>query len=102
MENMRIQGMIDSLPDPIEMYKVTQTIDAALTAIKYGAYGDRTTQRVLIQELAAALNRRKILANDKVEKFWDTAEDYIGYEEGARCTVPKQYFVNKKNFSKLL
>lgn len=52
-------------------------LDAALYAAKT-SLPKGSPRRVFIQDLAAALNRRKILHNNDVEKFWELAEDKIG------------------------
>lgn len=50
-----------------------QVLDATLFSVK-STCKDPTHRSVFIQELAASLNRRRLLKNDDVERFWEAAE----------------------------
>ena len=50
-----------------------QILDATLYAAKT-TLKDETEKRVFVQDLAASLNRRRLLKNDDVESFWKACE----------------------------
>lgn len=50
-----------------------QVLDAALYAVKVTCK-DPTHRSVFVQDFAASLNRRRLLKNDDVERFWEAAE----------------------------
>jgi hypothetical protein len=53
-----------------------QVLDAALFAAKT-TLPQGSPRLVFIQDLAASLNRRRLLPNEKVEEFWEVCEEKI-------------------------
>jgi len=74
----RLQAFLDKLDYTDDHATVSKAVDAALYAFAV-TVKNPTLRRVFVQDLAAALGRRKIMPNDEAttERFWQLAEDRI-------------------------
>lgn len=74
LKTQRVCTLVFGDPDVVGI--PCQVLDAALYAAEV-TLPQGSPRRVFIQDFAAALNRRRILRNEEVEKFWELCEDKI-------------------------
>lgn len=78
-EEQALTGMMNSLPF-LHYGTEADLFTSAMHAAKSSSLG-KTGERVFIQEFAAALNRKGLLSNDKVQEFREYGYQYMrGFE----------------------